>query len=177
MRRSNTLLLVAVLAMAFVSACNAAPNDAAIATDIKAKMFSDPQLKDSNLQVTVTKGQVTLVGSVPSDGARLAAYKLANEEKGVGKVNDQMTVELAQATPAPPAEPARHHAPTPGSCAQEAHSEASGSRYRGKCRARSCFGARTSSATGSNSGAHARSRPSCAGPSTASSATASAESR
>lgn len=111
MRRSNTLLLVAVLAMAFVSACNAAPNDAAIATDIKAKMFSDPQLKDSNLQVTVTKGQVTLAGSVPSDGARLAAYKLANEEKGVGKVNDQMTVEMAQATPAPPAEPVPPPAP------------------------------------------------------------------
>jgi hypothetical protein len=113
MRRSTTLLLVPMLAMAFVAACNTAPNDAAIATDIKAKMFSDPQLKDSNLQVTVDKGQVTLGGSVPSDGARLAAYKLATEEKGVSKVNDQMTVEVAQATPAPSAEQAPPPAPAP----------------------------------------------------------------
>ena len=56
MRRSKILLLIAMLAMAF-AACNTAPNDAAIATDIKAKMFSDPQLKDSNLQVTVTRGR------------------------------------------------------------------------------------------------------------------------
>ena len=80
-------------------------DDVVIATDIKAKMSSDSQLKDLNLQVTVTKGQVTLAGSVPSDGARLAAYKLASEEKGVGKVNDQMTAESAQAAPAPSAEP------------------------------------------------------------------------
>jgi outer membrane biosynthesis protein TonB len=115
MRRSTTLLLAAVLALAFAAACNIAPNDAAIATDIKAKMFSDAQLKDSNLLVTVDKGQVTLAGSVPSDATRLAAYKLATEEKGVSKVNDQMTVEVAQAAPAPVVEqaPARATAPAP----------------------------------------------------------------
>jgi hypothetical protein len=103
MRRSTTLLLVMVLGLTFVAACSTAPNDTAIATDIKAKMYSDPQLKDSNLQVTVTKGQVTLTGTVPTDAARFDAYKLATDAMGVTKVNDQMTVEVAQAIPAIPA--------------------------------------------------------------------------
>ena len=40
-------------------------------------MFSDPQLKGSDVKVTSTKGEVTLSGTVPGDAARLDAYKLA----------------------------------------------------------------------------------------------------
>src|SRR5207253_10308334 len=55
----------------------------AITTDLKAKMFSEPALKSANLNVTTKDGVVTLTGEVPDDTARLAAYKLASEEKGV----------------------------------------------------------------------------------------------
>src|SRR5215471_1053508 len=75
------------------------PDDAGITTDIKAKMFSDPALKASNVDVSSRGGEVTLSGQVPDDSARLAAYKIASEAKGVTKVNDQMTVLAAQATP------------------------------------------------------------------------------
>src|SRR5215467_5393876 len=76
------------------------PDDAAITTDIKAKMFSEPALKAANVDVSSRGGEVTLSGQVPDDSARLAAYKIASEAKGVTKVNDQMTVLAAQAAPA-----------------------------------------------------------------------------
>ncbi len=74
------------------------PDDAAITTDIKAKMFSAPALKAANVEVSSRGGEVTLSGQVPDDSARLAAYKIASEAKGVSKVNDQMTVLAAQAS-------------------------------------------------------------------------------
>lgn len=87
------------------------PDDAAITTDIKAKMFSEPTLKSASVDVSSKDGVVTLTGKVPDDSARLAAYKIATEEKGVTKVNDQMTVQTAQALPEP--QPAAEAAPPP----------------------------------------------------------------
>jgi hypothetical protein len=114
MLRSKILLLALVASLIVGVGCSSAKRDEAIATDLKAKMFSDPQLKDSSLQVTVTKGEATLTGTVPSDAARYEAFKLATETPGVSKVNDQMTVETTQAVPAPPApEPAPEPAPAP----------------------------------------------------------------
>ena len=114
MRRATVLLVTLLAGMMLVTACTKARSDDAIATDIKAKMFSDAQLKDSGLQVAVSKGQATLTGSVPSDAARYEAFKLATDTPGVTKVNDQMTVTpaVAQVTPAPP-EPAAEPAPAP----------------------------------------------------------------
>ena len=101
--RTSHFLQVPILALALLLAgCNnlGKPNDDAITTDIKAKMFSDPALKAANVEVSAHNGEVTLTGQVPDDSARLAAYKLASEAKGVTKVNDQMTIQSAQGTPA-----------------------------------------------------------------------------
>ncbi|MGH9708908.1 MAG: BON domain-containing protein, partial [Candidatus Acidiferrales bacterium] len=112
---------IVVLGLLLVAGCAKAPNDAAIVTNIKSQMFSDAQLKNATLQVTSEKGVVTVSGDVPSDAARLDAYKIATQTPGVTKVNDQMSVdsstaqtpsEVAAATP-PPAEPAREAAPKP----------------------------------------------------------------
>ena len=78
------------------------PDDAAITTDIKAKMFSETSLKSATVDVSSRGGEVTLTGQVPDDSARLAAYKIASEAKGVTKVNDRMTVLAAQAAAAAP---------------------------------------------------------------------------
>lgn len=118
MRRSTVLLVVLAASLTFSAACSSMRGDDAIATDIKAKMFSDSQLKDSSLQVAVSKGQVTLTGTVPNETARYEAFKLATETQGVSKVNDQMTVQMAQAAPVLPA-PAPEPAPAP---ARKAHS-------------------------------------------------------
>lgn len=105
------------LALSIAPGCKSKADDASITTDIKAKMFSEPTLKTANVEVSSQGGVVTLSGQVPDDSARLAAYKIATEEKGVTKVNDQMTVQAAQAmpeaalpeevTPAPTPEPRR----------------------------------------------------------------------
>lgn len=113
---------IVVLGLLLVAGCSKAPNDAAIVTNIKSQMFSDPQLKNATLQVTSDKGVVTVSGDVPSDAARLDAYKIATQAAGVTKVNDQMSVsasatqsaeEAAAVTAPPPAEPAAKPAPKP----------------------------------------------------------------
>ncbi len=119
MRKNKTSILVLLLALTFSVSCSrlGAPSDDAIATDIKAKMFSEPALKNASVDVASKSGEVTLTGQVPDDAARLAAYKIATEAKGVTKVNDQMSVAAAQmAVPeaaAPVAAPAPARAARP----------------------------------------------------------------
>ena len=98
LRRRGNLLLAGLFALALIFGCTAKPNDAQLATNVKAQMFSDPQTNGANLQVAVKDGVATLSGSVPSDAARLEAYKIATNTPGVSKVNDQMTVQALQQT-------------------------------------------------------------------------------
>lgn len=115
MKRNRILLTVLCLTLMAGASCNKLirPNDDAIATDIKAQMFSEPALKSATVDVASKGGEVTLTGQVPDDGARLAAYKIASNAKGVTKVNDQLTVTGAQMAPGPTAtaEPASAAAP------------------------------------------------------------------
>lgn len=105
------LALVASLA---VAGCSRAPDDRALETSIKARMFSDAQVRSAPVSVAVRNGEATLSGGVPDDATRLAAYKIAAETPGVTKVNDQMTLQTAQAGPAPDqAAPAEAPPPPP----------------------------------------------------------------
>src|SRR2546426_5753058 len=103
MRKNKIGVLVLVLMQTMSVSCSrlGAPSDDAITTDIKAKMFSEPALKNASVDVSSKGGVVRLTGQVPDDAARLAAYKIATQEKGVTKVNDQMSVLSAQAAPEP----------------------------------------------------------------------------
>ena len=103
MRRTRTAFLISLGTVAvFAMGCAQKSNDAQLATTIKAEMFSDPQTKDSGLQVAVKDGVVTLSGTVSSDAARYEAYKLATTTPGVTKVDDQTIVQA----PAPPTQTA-----------------------------------------------------------------------
>jgi hypothetical protein len=112
MRKFKISTLGLLLAVSFAASCSRlrAPSDDAITTDIKAKMFSDPLLKNASVDVSTHGRVVTLTGQVPDDSAHLAAYKIATEEKGVTKVNDQISVAVApaesdlEASATPPAE-------------------------------------------------------------------------
>ncbi|MGB4783239.1 MAG: BON domain-containing protein, partial [Candidatus Acidiferrum sp.] len=106
------IFVLLVLSLSVSCSRIGAPSDDAIATDIKAKMFSEPALKSAAVEVSSKGGEVTLTGQVPDDAARLAAYKIASQAKGVTKVNDQMSVVTAQAAPEPVA-PAYTPAPAP----------------------------------------------------------------
>jgi hypothetical protein len=107
--RERSILWVAMLAVAVSIGCSSKANDAALVTRIRSQMLSDQQLKDANLQVTADHRRVTLDGTVPSDRARLNAFKIATQTPGVGKVNDQMTVEAAPPPPEIAAPPAVKH--------------------------------------------------------------------
>ena len=95
--------------------CAKAPGDAALATNIKAAMFSDAQLKGAALDLTVEKGVATLSGTVPSDGAHLEAYKVVSQTPGISRVNDRVTVQADAAAPALPSTSAATSAPAPAS--------------------------------------------------------------
>ncbi len=111
-KRWNVISLAALAMVATMAvACAKAPSDATLATNIKAAMFSDGQLKDANLDVTVNEGVVTLTGTVANDAARAEAQKIATQTAGVKKVDDQMTVQVARETPTAAPAPAIAAAP------------------------------------------------------------------
>ncbi len=112
MRKITISLVAALAAVALAAGCSNARKDQDVATDIKARMFSDAQVKSASVDVIVKDGEATLSGDVPDDGARLEAFKVATDTPGVKHVVDKMTVQTAAAAPAPveplpPAEPAR----------------------------------------------------------------------
>ena len=110
--RQRSVISIAVLVVVLAAGCAKKPDDGAIVTNIKSQMFSSALLKNSDLQVSSSKGEVTLTGTVGTDAARLEAYKLASQTPGVVKVDDQMSVEAAQAPGVPlPAIPASLPAP------------------------------------------------------------------
>lgn len=115
MRNNKTHILVFLLVLSFGVSCSriGAPSDDAIATDIKAKMFSEPALKSAAVDVSSKGGEVTLTGQVADDAARLAAYKIATQAKGVTKVNDQMSVAMVQAAAPEPVVPVAAPVPAP----------------------------------------------------------------
>src|SRR5437879_13829070 len=112
MRKNKIGVLALVLALTMSVSCSrlGKPSDEAITTDIKAKMFSEPALKAATVDVVSNRGEVTLTGQVPDDAARLAAYKIASETKGVSRVNDQMSVATAQISVPQAAAPTREAA-------------------------------------------------------------------
>jgi len=113
MRRASVWILVVMVFAVVAAGCSRGPSDEAIATEIKARMFSDAQLKGAKVDVTAKNGAVTLAGEVPSEAARYQAFKLAAETKGVTKVHDLLTVQAPQAAEAAPPEPAPEPKPAP----------------------------------------------------------------
>ena len=113
MRKSAILLVALMVALGLGVGCSKGRSDQQVATDIKAKMYSDPQLKASSLDVVAKDGEVTLTGEAPSDAARYQAFKLALDTPGVTKVNDRMTVKVAELPPLPETKPEPAPAPVP----------------------------------------------------------------
>jgi hypothetical protein len=114
--RTSAKLMVTTSLLALLAGCGGGVNDAAITQEIQSKLFASPDAKSASIDISSKDGVVTLSGTVPSDAAHLAAYKIATEAKGVTKVNDQMTVGSAQeanAAPVADAVPAQQLAPKP----------------------------------------------------------------
>jgi hypothetical protein len=99
--------IVLTLFVLVLAACAKGPGtettDASIGDSLKAAFYSDPELKNDRIDVSVSNGEVTLSGEVSTDAGRLQAYKLANETPGVKKVVDMLQVKSSQAALEQPA--------------------------------------------------------------------------
>ena len=91
--RSIKIAAISVVALlALATGCSKKPSDDTLANDIKAKLFSDPDLRSTNINVAVQNGAVTLSGDVPNSNLELKAVKIANDTPGVARVDDQIKV-------------------------------------------------------------------------------------
>ena len=66
--------------------------DAALTAKIKSKMALDDTVQASNIDVSTTKGVVTVSGSVRSQAERQRALQLAKETNGVREVVDRLVL-------------------------------------------------------------------------------------
>lgn len=103
-----TIVLVATLGLTV--ACNKAPNDSQISSQLQDRLNTDSGLQGKQLSVQSSNGVVTLSGNVDNDAQRDAAARYASAIPGVKEVVNNLQV--GPATPAPVAqEPAPAPAP------------------------------------------------------------------
>ncbi len=88
------LTAVALVFLATGCSKNSVTDDS-LASDIKAKLYSDATTKAANITVAVKDGAVTLSGDVPNSDVELEAMKVANAAPGVRTVSDQLKVNTA----------------------------------------------------------------------------------
>jgi hypothetical protein len=92
------------------TACSHRPSDETIVKDIQSKAATDPDTKDSQVNVAAKDGKVALSGEVKTPAARQKVEQIAQGEPGVTGVDDQSTVE-PEATPSE--QPAQAMTPAP----------------------------------------------------------------
>jgi len=110
---TSVVLLTALLGLSI--ACSKHPSDDAIAKDIQSKVAADPETKDSDVNVTVKDGKVTLTGTVKTPAAQQEIEQIAKDEPGATGIDDQTAVDtsamasepMPAAAPPPTAAPPR----------------------------------------------------------------------
>jgi len=106
MRIKGRLYLTGVLALtlAFLAGCSKKENrtDTQVAADVQSKIYSDSGIQGRQIEVQAANGVVTLSGDVSSNTERAAAANDAATTAGVKTVVNNLQVQQAQATQAPP---------------------------------------------------------------------------
>ncbi len=69
-------------------------DDSAITAKVKAAMLNDPLLNASQIEVTTNQGVVTLNGTVNSESSIARATELANSQKDVKSVQNNLVVNI-----------------------------------------------------------------------------------
>jgi hypothetical protein len=113
MNRFRSAVLTTAAGLALLGGCAKTATDDALATNIKAGLYSDATTKPANISVAVKDGVVTLTGDVTSSDIALEAMKVVNGTTGVRSVNDQLTVNGASAANQAPESNAPMPAPAP----------------------------------------------------------------
>jgi hypothetical protein len=99
----SIILLIAV--MGITVACNQAPSDAQVQSQLQDKYNSDSGLQGKQLSVQASNGTVTLSGAVDNDAQREAAARYAAAVPGVKQVVNNLQVAPMQAAATPDPEP------------------------------------------------------------------------
>jgi hyperosmotically inducible protein len=68
-------------------------NDATITAAVKADIAKDPDLSALRVNVDTTDGKVSLSGQAPNEQAKQRATQIAQNEKGVTSVDNQLAVQ------------------------------------------------------------------------------------
>jgi hypothetical protein len=91
----NSAISVALLsALVCLSiACSRHPSDSRLVTNIQDKIATDPETRNSPVDVTAKDGKVTLTGKVRTPAAQEKLDKIAREETGRPDVDNQTTVD------------------------------------------------------------------------------------
>lgn len=93
---SKSILMLCCLSVFFLVGCQ--QKDSEIQSQLNEKLASSSDL--NGVSATVSKGEVTLSGKVPTEGARTQAETAAKEVKGVKSVVNN--TEVYEAPPPPP---------------------------------------------------------------------------
>lgn len=117
--RCSVRLLPLLVFLSFFPACTRRSTDDKMAEDIRQKVATDPDTRDSQVAVAAKDGKVTLSGKVRTPVAQKRIEEIAAEEPGGKGVEDQTTIdpdiaashELAPAMAA--AAPGQRPAPQP----------------------------------------------------------------
>jgi BON domain len=107
----SVILLIAMMGMTV--ACNQAPNDAQISSQLQDKLNSDSGLQGKQLSVQSEKGTVTLSGTVDNEVQRDAAARYASAVPGVKQVVNNLSIGPAAAVAPAAAPPEPVEAPKP----------------------------------------------------------------
>ena len=88
MRLISLLLLFALIVPMLVA--QGTPNDDRIYDDVRRRLADDADVKGAAIEVTITKGAITLKGRVHDEKAREKATRIAKKVKGVTTVDNQL---------------------------------------------------------------------------------------
>lgn len=88
MRLISLLLLFALIVPTLVA--QGTPNDDRIYDDVRRRLADDADVKGAAIEVTITKGAITLKGRVHDEKAREKATRIAKKVKGVTTVDNQL---------------------------------------------------------------------------------------
>jgi osmotically-inducible protein OsmY len=88
MRLISLLLLIALIVPMLVA--QGTPTDDRIYDDVRRRLADDADVKGAAIEVTITKGAVTLKGRVHDERAREKATRITKKVKGVTTVDNQL---------------------------------------------------------------------------------------
>ena|SRR6476660_1243764 len=97
MRTISLLLMMFLIATAFMVAAPKDVSDDAIYDQVRLKLAGDRDVGGGAITVKVDKGVVELTGTVKTENVRLKAEKLTKKVKGVQKVVNSLKVATANA--------------------------------------------------------------------------------